>query len=201
VRLQTVSNYGCRDTLIINSAAVVREKPKAFFTFDVLPALQQDQTRLQMNNQSSASSTRFNWDFGNASSSTDRDPIAYYQDTGRWGITLVAFSGEGCSDTFTVNTGRIVPDFVYYLPSAFSPNGDIHNPLYKGYGTLFAFKFKMEIFNRWGEKLWETEDINQGWDGYYEGELCMEGAYLCRVQIVPFKGPMQYFEQMFVLLR
>ncbi len=201
VRLQTVSNYGCRDTLFINSAAVVREKPKAFFTFDVLPALQQDQTRLQMNNQSSSSSTRFNWDFGNASSSTDRDPIAYYQDTGRWGITLVAFSSEGCSDTFTVNTGRIVPDFVYYLPSAFSPNGDIHNPLYKGYGTLFAFKFKMEIFNRWGEKLWETEDINQGWDGYYEGELCMEGAYLCRVQIVPFKGPMQYFEQMFVLLR
>ncbi|MBL7838163.1 MAG: gliding motility-associated C-terminal domain-containing protein [Bacteroidetes bacterium] len=201
VRLQTVSNYGCRDTLAINSVAIVKDKPKAFFTFNVLPALQQDQTRLQMNNQSSAGAQTFNWDFGNFSSSTDRDPIAYYQDTGRWNITLVAISGEGCSDTFSLNTGRIIPDFVYYLPSAFSPNGDIHNAIYKGYGTLFAFKFKMEIFNRWGEKLWETEDINQGWDGYFQGELCMEGAYLCRVQIVPFKGPMKYYEQMFMLMR
>lgn len=201
VRLQTVSNYGCRDTLVVNSAAVVKEKPVAKFSFEVLPALQQDQTRLQMKNESSATSSRYFWDFGNQTNSSEFEPIAIYQDTGRWKITLVSYTTEGCSDTFRLNTGQIVPDFVYFLPSAFSPNSDNHNELYKGYGTLFAYKFKLEIYNRWGEKLWETDDITKGWDGYYQGELCMEGTYLCRVQIVPFKGTMKYYEQMFMLLR
>lgn len=200
-RLQTVSNFGCRDTLELTNGVTVKEKPVARFTFEILPMIVQDQTRLAFNNTSSANATRFYWDFGNQSNSTEKDPIAYYQDTGRWMVMLVASTDEGCSDTLVMPTGPIIPDFTYFLPSAFSPNGDVHNNLYKGYGSLFAFEFKMEIFNRWGEKLWETNDITQGWDGYYQGELCMEGAYLCRVQIVPFKGPMKYYEQMFMLLR
>ena len=201
VRLQTVSNYGCRDTLVVNGAANVQEKPKAFFDFDQLSTIQRDQTRLQFNNKSSANATRFSWDFGNNTNSTLQNPIGLFQDTGRWIVTLVSFSSEGCSDTFKLGTGAILPDFTYYLPNAFSPNGDVHNNLYRGEGSLFAYKFKMEIFNRWGEKLWESTDINQGWDGYYQGELCMQDVYVCRVQIVPFKGTLKTFEQTFYLLR
>ena len=201
VRLQTVSNYGCRDTLVINNAANVQEKPKANFDFDVLSTIARDQTRLQFNNLSSSNTTRYYWDFGNNTNSTMQNPIGLYQDTGRWLITLVAFTNEGCSDTFSLGTGLIMPDFTYFLPNAFSPNGDVHNNLYRGEGSQFAYKFKMEIFNRWGEKLWESTDINQGWDGYYQGELCMQDVYFCRVQIVPFKGTLKTYEQTFYLLR
>ncbi|MFM6983434.1 MAG: PKD domain-containing protein, partial [Chitinophagaceae bacterium] len=201
VRLQTVSNYGCRDTLVVNGAANVQEKPKAFFDFDQLSTIERDQTRLQFNNKSSANATRYYWDFGNATNSTIQNPIGLFQDTGRWIVTLVSFTSEGCSDTFKLSTGAILPDFTYYLPNAFSPNGDVHNNVYRGEGSVFAYKFKMEIFNRWGEKLWESTDINQGWDGYYQGELCMQDVYVCRVQIVPFKGTLKTFEQSFYLLR
>ena len=114
---------------------------------------------------------------------------------------MVAFSSEGCSDTVRKTTGMIIPDFFYYLPSAFSPNEDPYNPNYKGVGSAFVYKFHLEIFNRWGEKMFETNDINQGWDGTYKGEICMEGAYLCRVQLVPFKGTMKVYQQMFMLMR
>ncbi len=201
VRLQAVSNYGCRDTLVINNAANVQDKPKAFFDFDQLPLIAKDQTRLQFNNLSSSNSTKYYWDFGNNTNSSLQNPIGIYQDTGRWIVTLVSFTNEGCSDTFSLSTGQIIPDFTYFLPNAFSPNGDVHNNVYRGEGSLFAYKFKMEIFNRWGEKLFESDDINKGWDGYYQGALCMQDVYVCRVQIVPFKGTMKTFEQTFYLLR
>jgi gliding motility-associated-like protein len=200
-QLITVSDKGCRDTLILNKVAWVKEKPKALFEFVVLPLTSAEETDLQFTNLSSTNATRFNWDFGNNTYSTDINPKGNYRDTGKYNVTLIASTDEGCADTFSMNTGSLIPDFVYYLPNAFSPNGDIHNNVYKGFGSLYAFKFKMEIYNRWGEKLWETEDIHQGWDGYYQGELCQQGAYVVRVQIIPFKGTLKSFEQSFLLLR
>jgi gliding motility-associated-like protein len=201
VQLITSSGYNCKDTLLIPSAAVVQAKPKANFSFTQLPTIEQDQTRFQFKNLSSANSTRYDWDFGNASSSKQKDPIALYQDTGRFWITMVAYTSEACSDTVRKTTGMIIPDFFYYLPNAFTPNDDPLNANYKGVGSAFIYKFHLEIFNRWGEKMFETFDINQAWDGTYKGEICMEGAYLCRVQLVPFKGTMKVYQQMFMLMR
>ncbi|MEZ4804627.1 MAG: PKD domain-containing protein [Bacteroidia bacterium] len=201
VQLISFSEYMCSDTVFVASAARVDEKPKANFDFNQLPTVQQDQSRFKFNNKSSSNSTSYEWDFGNQTGSSEEHPIGIFEDTGRYNVSLVAFTDAGCSDTFVRNTGMIIPDFFYYLPNAFSPNGDVHNNIYRGLGSKFVFEFKMEIFNRWGEKLYETNDITKGWDGYYNGELCMEGAYLCRVQIVPFKGVMQAYEQMFMLMR
>lgn len=201
VELYAYSAYGCRDTLLSPGAAIVQAKPTANFKFDQLPTIQKDQTRFRFTNLSSSNANSFVWDFGNQTGSTLKDPIALYQDTGRFDVTLIVVTDEGCSDTAVRNTGLIIPDFFYYLPNAFTPDGDVHNAVYKGIGSAYVYKFKLEIFNRWGEKVFETDDINQGWDGYYNGELCMEGAYLCRVQLVPFKGIMKTYEQMFMLMR
>jgi gliding motility-associated-like protein len=78
------------------------------------------------------------------------------------------------------------------FPNAFTPNGngpsggywtmddmfnnDIFFPIYKG-----IEEFKMQIFNRWGELLFQTEDVRQGWDGYYKGKLCQQDVYVWRV--------------------
>ena len=201
VQLITSSGYNCKDTLLIPSAAVVQAKPKANFSFTQLPTIEQDQTRLQFKNLSSSNSTRYDWDFGNTSSSALKEPIGLYQDTGRFWITMVAYTSEGCSDTVRKTTGMIIPDFFYYLPNAFTPNDDPFNANYKGVGSAFIYKFHLEIFNRWGEKMFETFDINQGWDGTSKGEICMDGAYLCRVQLVPLKGRMKVYQQMFMLMR
>jgi gliding motility-associated-like protein len=55
-----------------------------------------------------------------------------------------------------------------FIPSAFSPNGDGNNDIFQIYGNCIA-SMKMRIFNRWGELVFESNDINQGWDGVYKG--------------------------------
>jgi gliding motility-associated-like protein len=59
----------------------------------------------------------------------------------------------------------------------------------------------MSIYNRWGEKVFETTNINEGWDGKYKGSVCMEGNYLVKIDAAPFNGPFRSYEQAVLLLR
>jgi gliding motility-associated-like protein len=201
VELISVSSFGCRDSVKVVKAVKVQDKPKADFDFEQLSTLTLDETRYQFRNRSSANAVKYLWDFGNQTNSQDTNPIGIFTDTGNYRPTLIVFTSEGCSDTLSKPTGVVIPDFFYFLPNAFSPNGDAHNNVYKGAGSVFVYRFNMQIYNRWGEKMFETDDITKGWDGYYNGELCMEGAYLCKVQLVPMKGTFKAYQQMFHLLR
>ena len=58
-----------------------------------------------------------------------------------------------------------------------SANGSLRNHVFFPYATGVTY-FKMLIFNRWGELIFETNDINNGWDGYYRGQLCQEDVYV-----------------------
>lgn len=64
-----------------------------------------------------------------------------------------------------------------FIPNAFSPNGDGNNDEFRVYGRCIALD-RVQIFNRWGEKVWDTPDIEKGWDGYYKGELQLPGVYV-----------------------
>ncbi|MDP2176395.1 MAG: PKD domain-containing protein [Bacteroidota bacterium] len=201
IRLINKSDKNCLDTLIKNQIAAVYEKPAASFDFTRLKSINNDESRLQFQNNSSPIAIQFNWKLNQNDVSSLREPLILLEDTGRFNITLVSTSSEGCSDTSSRIIGPIFPDFNFYLPNAFSPNTDIHNPVYKGVGSKYTFKYKMEIFNRWGEKVFETTDVNQGWDGTYKGVPCMEGNYICRVQVAPFNEPFRSYEQVVQLLR
>jgi gliding motility-associated-like protein len=68
-----------------------------------------------------------------------------------------------------------------YIPNAFSPNNDGHNDvLYLKGHCLQIFTFM--IFNRWGEKVFETTDQKIGWDGFYKGSELNTGIYVYRVE-------------------
>lgn len=58
-----------------------------------------------------------------------------------------------------------------YVPNAFTPNGDGHNDIFKASFGENITKFKMEIYNRWGQKVFESDDINKGWDGTYQQNI------------------------------
>lgn len=64
------------------------------------------------------------------------------------------------------------------VPNAFTPNQDGVNDLFKQLDCATMLSFNMRIFNRWGEMMFETSDINQGWDGTYNGKQCEMGAYV-----------------------
>jgi gliding motility-associated-like protein len=78
------------------------------------------------------------------------------------------------------NYARVTPGAILYIPNAFTPNGDGINETFvpKGDGIQ---TFKMLIYNRWGELLYETDDLQKGWDGTFKGVLSQQDVYIYKV--------------------
>ena len=73
---------------------------------------------------------------------------------------------------------------VYYIPNAFTPDGDTYNETFQPVFTsgFDPYDFKLLIFNRWGEVVWESNDASVGWDGTYNGKLVQNGTYVWKVE-------------------
>ena len=69
-----------------------------------------------------------------------------------------------------------------FIPNAFSPNGDNLNDVFRPSGTVQLKQ--MQIFNRWGELLYEQEGSVLEWDGSYEGERVMQGYYYYLIRYI-----------------
>lgn len=101
-----------------------------------------------------------------------------------------ARSAGGCIARDTVLIRVIAP---IYVPNAFTPNGDGVNDLFRVRGGAGIQEFLLQIFNRWGELVFETTDIQQGWDGTYRGKPQPPGTYAFYVRAVFTNG--EVFEQ------
>jgi len=106
--------------------------------------------------------------------------------------TVIVSNANGCSsiDSVTIDV-EIVCDNLY-IPNAFSPNGDGENDTYKIKGNCME-KFSLSIYDRWGNQVFETTNINEGWDGNYKGEPMNTGAYCYRAIIYSQSG--KYIER------
>jgi gliding motility-associated-like protein len=78
------------------------------------------------------------------------------------------------------NYARVAPSAVLYIPNAFTPNGDGINETFAPKGDGIE-TFKMLIYNRWGELLFETQDLQKGWDGTFKGVLSQQDVYIYKV--------------------
>jgi gliding motility-associated-like protein len=84
---------------------------------------------------------------------------------------------EGCLDTTTIDL-NIVPDVIMYIPNSFTPDGDEHNQTWKFYiEGIDLMNFKVEIFNRWGELMWESYNAREEWDGTFKNQKVPQGTY------------------------
>jgi gliding motility-associated-like protein len=70
----------------------------------------------------------------------------------------------------------ITKDYNIYIPNVFTPNYDGLNDVFLVYGTGII-EIEMNIFDRWGEKLYVSDDQLKGWDGTFKGEECKQDAY------------------------
>lgn len=82
---------------------------------------------------------------------------------------------------------EVTTDYNIYIPNVFTPNGDGNNDVFLVYGTGLS-KFEMTIFDRWGEKLFNSKDQLQGWDGMYKGVLSKQDAYTYMVIYTSLDG-------------
>ena len=101
-----------------------------------------------------------------------------YDNVGTFVLTLSSTNGECISSTDFIVEIIECNDTRIWVPSAFSPNGV--NKVFRAYG-LGIRTYTLLIWNRWGELIFESHDLNTGWDGYYEGRLCQNDVYPARI--------------------
>ena len=92
----------------------------------------------------------------------------------------------------------------FFLPNAFTPNGDGINDLYFGVGNANeAESFHLTIWNRWGEMIFETDDPDEGWNGrkFNSGEIAPNGVYVVVVQYVNYEDVITNLEGFVTVLR
>ena len=101
------------------------------------------------------------------------------------GIYSVTMTNGNCVETEqTELVGSISGDLIF-IPNAFSPNGDGKNELFEVVASD-VLQFHLYIFNRWGELVYETENINDTWNGTHKGKMCENGVYIWRVNYATF---------------
>lgn len=100
---------------------------------------------------------------------------------------IVAIAAEGGVVESISNTVTIVKQPNIFHPNAFTPNGDGLNDTFIVYGQ-YTERVEFKIFNRWGELLFYTTDLNQSWDGTYKGNTMPEGTYVFRAYLTDLAG-------------
>ena len=102
-----------------------------------------------------------------------------YQTT-TYQVTVTDSNGCTGDGNFTIIVDEAVPVFI---PNVFTPNGDGQNDTWGIYSSAIK-QVSLSVFNRWGEKVFETDNLNQLWDGSYNGKPAPEGVYVYTAAIV-----------------
>lgn len=179
VQLIVTSFEGCVDSTTWLELLSVDPKPKADFKYSPNPVLMFN-TQVLFTNYSFNGYT-YQWFFedGVPSQSTQTNVQVLFPDgvEGRYDVTLIATSELGCVDTMEHEL-IVYPEVLIYAPNSFTPDGDEHNQTWRVFMEgVDIYDFELLIFNRWGEVVWESRDIEVGWDGTYGGKIMPQGTY------------------------
>lgn len=181
----TANLNGCIKDSVYQNLICVDENPIA--NFQPQPSVLSIMNPVTVFSNTSANATSYIWTFGDGSGATSFSPTHMYPDAdgGSYLVTLTAISDLGCRDS-TKRIVEVEDELIYYVPNAFTPDEDEFNPTFKpvfsaGYDPN---DYRLFIYNRWGELIFQSNDINYGWDGTYAGAdaRVMEGSYTWRIE-------------------
>lgn len=212
IKLIITSKEGCSETLIRNQYVEAYPIPKADFTFlpDSLNWATVAHPRYKFQDLSTVSSYSIEswyWNFGDGfGTSNVQNPEYQYivtnpdKDTGFYYITLHITSKGGCSSTI-IKRVYIAPDLTVYIPNAFTPDDNDINEKFKAVCTGVK-SFQMYIFNRWGEKLYFSDNYyTHGWDGNFDQSACQEDVYIYKVIVYSQEDKRYEFDGTIHLIR
>lgn len=199
VTLTVTSLEGCESTVMVADAITVYPKPKAAFTFGPQPTTLFDPVIEFTDNSNGA--TQWNWDFGDGGVSLLQDPKHEYLDSGTYVVDLIAINEFDCSDTIS-DIVVVDPVITLFIPEAFTPNSDGINDEFLAKGTGIT-KFKMSIFNRWGQQVFTTWDMSKGWNGTLnnDGLEMKQDIYTYRIFLEDLSGVEKAYKGIVTLMR
>ncbi len=210
VLLSMISNKGC--TAVFDTAQIIKVNPKPEVTCGASP-LTTDHENALIKFTSSTHNNYF-WDFGVSDLTDDTSNVSpteyFYPDTGTYLPMLIVYNEFMCADS-CIQIIRIDPKIKISVPNVFipNPNGsnggtyDVNNLTNEVFFAKLDYveDFHMMIFNRWGELVFESFDVNIGWDGYYRGKLCQQDVYVWKIKARFADGNTRDFTGDLTLLR
>jgi gliding motility-associated-like protein len=185
VTLTVTSTEGCVDTDTYDEFIYVVDPPIADFSYFMDESIDFN-TTVEFINESEGASD-YLWDFGDGTADNiEVSPTHEFPTTaaGTYTVTLIATNNIGCSDRIQ-KTIEIKNELVYFIPNAFTPDGDDFNEAFKPIfaSGLDVYDYQLVIFNRWGETIFESFNVNVGWDGTYgNGEIVQDGSYVWMIK-------------------
>ncbi len=206
VSFTTETNEGCMNTFTWENLVKAHESPIALF--NTLPS---DQVSIRepivsfVNKTPNRDNVRFFWDFGTNNpqdTSSEMSPtFSFESDTGVYPVSLKVVNQYSCEDIFIRNI-YVGPDIKLYIPSAFSPNnkGSEITEEFKVIGNNVS-SFHIEIFNRWGQQVYKSDDISEEWDGKSGNKFCEIGIYAYMIQATSLSGASYEFSGTINILR
>ncbi len=179
VSLKVTSDKGCDAVVSKANFIIVYPQPVADFYSN-----NEDQSIFQpifeFYNQT-VNANQYEWDFGDGTKSLLVNPQHEYKDTGTYTVRLYAENVYGCKDSIEKQV-KVTPEFTLYIPNAFTPDLDSRNNTWKPYG-MGVSKINIYVFNRWGELIWESDNMEDSWDGTFQGEPVPNGVYAYRILV------------------
>ena len=190
---------GCKDshTDLVRVHPAAKADFKIIFVSDDSTLYNNELTDLK--NYSTPGGMSYLWNFGDGSQDTAFEPQHQYSTEGSYTITLIVETKEGCKDT-TSNPIKYRNQLKIFVPTAFSPNGDGVNDFFK-IAYLNLSNFNVFIYDRWGNKLYQSQDPNFRWDGSLEGSPLQEGVYTVYLKGIGSKGEQVEYSGTVTLIR
>lgn len=201
VSLVAYATTGCQDTITIvrPNEITVYPVPQAQFSVNPLEQSIFNPEFWFFDESSGNISCMLYFDNGD---STDECTTYYeYPDTGHYNVTQIVYNSFGCPDTFVVAI-VVKPEFTFYIPNTFTPNGDGDNEGFRGKG-IGILDFEFRIYDRWGGVIFYTEDQFESWNGKYQntGAKVPDGIYVYAFDVTDVFGEVHKYRGKVLLLR
>ncbi|HKC67444.1 MAG TPA: PKD domain-containing protein, partial [Bacteroidia bacterium] len=185
VSLTATSDSGCVSSFTLTNAITVWPKPIAGFNYTPKDVDVLDPTVSIINEAQGATNYLYFISDGYVIAGHPNFTHTFTTETPQNYTALqVVTNSYGCKDSIE-ETIIINPGYTFYIPNAFTPNKDGTNEMFKGIGIGIK-AYTIMIFDRWGELIFQSDDLEKGWDGTFKGkggEVVQEGVYVWKVQL------------------
>jgi gliding motility-associated-like protein len=177
----TATTAGCSGSITKNQYIEIQAAPIASFYTNETEAPASDP--IFMFNNTSSNANYFDWDFGDGYVDTVESPAHIFPNIeGNYTVTLIVSNSIGCTDYTSLGV-TIKEELLYFIPNSFTPDGDEFNHTFKPVFTtgIDPYTFSIQVYNRWGELIFEGHDLKYGWDGTYMGNKVETGTYVWKI--------------------
>lgn len=182
LELIVTTEMGCKDTISEASYIEVWDLPFADFSAD--PKKPSLVNPVSTFNNQSMNADSYQWSIIGVATSNEESPtIQFPYEPNTYTAQLTAITEMGCKDTATSQI-TVEDEIILYVPNTFTPDNDNFNEVFKPIVTegVDIYDFELIILNRWGEIIFESRNVEVGWDGKFKNELMKDGTYVWQIQ-------------------